>query len=74
MSRKSATLMLLAVALCAPATLANDAPAASLVPQNAILVAQVAQPQALIDRAFDKRIVDFVKALPQFKEARANPG
>ncbi len=54
---------------------ADDAPnaATSLVPDDAILVLQVTNPKALIDRAFDDQIVSFVESLPPYQEAMSNP-
>jgi hypothetical protein len=48
-------------------------PATALVPQDAVLVVRVTQPQALIDRLFDPRVVALVKSLPPYQEALANP-
>jgi len=46
-------------------------PAAALVPDDAILVLRVVEPKALIERAYEPRIVAFVESLPPYKEAMA---
>ncbi|MHB0960148.1 MAG: hypothetical protein ACYC0X_20980 [Pirellulaceae bacterium] len=46
-------------------------PATALISDDAILVVRVNQPKALIDRAFDQRVVQFVQSLPPYKEAMA---
>jgi hypothetical protein len=74
MFRKTSILGLLIVSCCLIGNvLANDSakPATSLVPDNAILVVQVTQPKALIDRAFDERVVNLVKSLPPYEQAMA---
>ncbi len=49
----------------------TPAPATSLVPDNAILVAQVTNPQALIDRVFDEQVIAFIEKLPPYQQAMA---
>ena len=76
MFHKATLLLLLAVlAPLAGLARANDppVPATSLIPDNAILVIRVAEPKALIARAFDQRMVQFVQSLPPYKEAMARP-
>ncbi len=51
----------------------NQGAATTLVPDNAIIVLQVTNPKALIDRAFDDQIVSFVESLPVYKEAMTRP-
>ncbi len=46
-------------------------PATALVPDDAILVLRLAEPKALIERAYEPRIVAFVESLPPYKEAMA---
>ena len=48
-------------------------PATSLIPDDAVLVVRIAEPKALIERAFDQRVVQFVQSLPPYKEAMARP-
>ena len=76
MNRKVTFLVLLLLpALLFRATWAADtqSPATSLIPDSAVLVVQVSQPKALIDRAFDESLVKFVESLPPYKEAMARP-
>ena len=51
----------------------KSVPAMAVVPDDAILVLRVAEPKALIERAYDPRIVAFVESLPPYKEAMAKP-
>jgi hypothetical protein len=46
-------------------------PATALIPDDAILVLRVTQPKALIERAFDQRVVQFVQSLPPYQQAMA---
>ncbi|MHB8973851.1 MAG: hypothetical protein ACYC3X_18100 [Pirellulaceae bacterium] len=46
-------------------------PATALIPDAAILVVRVAQPKALIERAFDQRVVKFVQSQPLYQAAMA---
>jgi hypothetical protein len=46
-------------------------PATTLIPDDAVLVVRIAEPKALIARAFDQRVVQFVQSLPPYKEAMA---
>ena len=68
--------LLLVLAVLAPLSglvWAGDTPvpATTLIPDDAVLVVRVAEPKVLIERAFDKRIVDFVQALPPYKDVMA---
>ena len=47
--------------------------AISLVPDDAIIVLEVKNPRALIDRAFDEQVVSLVESLPPYQEAMAKP-
>ncbi len=44
-------------------------PATSLIPADAVLVARLAAPQALVERLFDQRVVRLVQSLPAYQEA-----
>ncbi|MCU0962726.1 MAG: DUF3352 domain-containing protein [Pirellulaceae bacterium] len=66
--------LILLVFWVSPAPAADTAaPATALIPPDAVLVVRVTQPQALIDRLFDQRVVKFVQTLPPYREALANP-
>ena len=52
---------------------ATAVPVTSLLPEDAIVVLQVTNPKALIDRAFDEQIVSLVKSLPPYQDAMAQP-
>ena len=51
----------------------SQVPVTALVPDNAILVLQVTNPKALIDRAFDEQIVSLVQSLPPYQQAMSQP-
>ncbi len=76
MFRRAAALFLVAL-FCglSQAARAEDAPVpvTALVPDNAILVLQVTNPKALIDRAFDEQIVSLVQSLPPYQQAMSQP-
>ncbi len=76
MFRQASRLLALAVLLL-PAgwARAGDAavPATRLIPDDAVLVVQVAEPKALIERAFDPRVVAFVQSLPPYQELLSRP-
>ena len=73
--KKPSVAVLLILVLIVGNAIANEepVPATALIPDNAILVVQVTQPESLIERAFDTDVVEFVQSLPQYKEAMANP-
>jgi hypothetical protein len=70
---RKATLFLTLVMLglrAAPAA-QPPVPATSLIPDDVVLVLRVTEPKALIDRAFDQRVVQFVQSLPPYQQAMA---
>jgi len=76
MFRRATFFLLLALPLLlGSAAWAEDTQVAAtaLVPDNAILVLQVTNPKALIERAFDEDIVALVESLPPYQEAIAKP-
>ncbi len=68
------SLVVLSVGL-SQAARADDAqiPVTGLVPDNAILVLQVTDPKALIERAFDEQVVSMVQSLPPYQQAMSQP-
>ena len=71
--RATVLLVLLLVGRSAARLLGDDpaVPATALIPDDAILVVRVTQPKALIERAFDQRVVQFVQSLPPYQQAMA---
>ncbi|MEE8451311.1 MAG: DUF3352 domain-containing protein [Thermoguttaceae bacterium] len=49
-------------------------PAAQWIPQDALLVAEISDPGALLDLAFDPRMTERVTSVPAYKHVTAEPG
>ncbi len=77
MFRKTTTLAVFTLSvLFAQASRAADAnaPASAWIPDNAIVVLEVSQPKALMDRILTDKVIETVTALPPYKEQAAKPG
>lgn len=53
---------------------AANAPASAWIPDNAIVVLEVSQPKALMDRILTDKVIETVTAHPAYKAQTANPG
>ncbi len=76
MIRRTIALSLAMLCCClSQVTRAEDdsVPVTALLPDNAVLVLQVTDPQGLIDRAFDPQLVSLVQSLPPYQQAMSQP-